>query len=55
MLIWTILNVFPLQQWLFKHTSILRAAQATDDKMAHKQCMVDIKGYKQTLRIYISI
>jgi hypothetical protein len=31
-----------------------RAGQATDDNMAHVQCMVDTKDYKQTIRICIN-
>jgi hypothetical protein len=43
--------IIPLQQWLLKNASILKVGQATDDKMAHAHCMVDIKGYKHTMRI----
>jgi hypothetical protein len=28
-----------------------RAGQATDDNMAHAHCMLDTKGYKQSLKI----
>jgi len=28
-----------------------RAWQATDDKMEHANCMLDIQGYKHTIRI----
>ena len=30
------------------------AGQATDDNMAHAHCMLDDKGYKHALRIYIT-
>jgi len=43
---------FVLQKWLFEHASILTAGQATDDKMGYASCMVDINGFKHTLRIY---
>ena len=29
-----------------------RAGQATDDNLVHVHCMLETKGYKQTLRIY---
>jgi len=29
-----------------------RVGQATDDNTTHAHCVLDIKGYKQTLRIY---
>jgi len=45
------LKDFALQKWLFEHASILTAGQSTDDKMGHANCMVDINGYKHTMRI----